>query len=203
MSVQIITISREFGSGGREVGRKLAERLNIPFYDKEIIEKTAWKTGFAEEYIKNQGEQASARNWFEYSFSARNQVFGMSPEDFLFTKQREVIEELSKQGSCVIVGRCADFILRERKDVLNVFIHSDISFRKKRITEIYGEPEHTDKMLRDIDKKRAFHYKYYTDRTWGKSQNYDLTLNTSTLGIDHCVEILAALYHSALNKDGE
>lgn len=200
MKPNIITISREFGSGGREVGQKLAEKLGIPFYDKEIITETAYKTGFAEEYVKKQGEYASARNWFEYSFSARSSGFGMSPEDYLWSKQREVILDLAKKGACVIVGRCADYILRDRKDVLNVFIHADVEKRKKRITEIYKEPEHSDKMLRDIDKKRSFNYKYYTEQSWGKSQNYDITLDAGTLGIDHTVEILSSICEGDLQK---
>lgn len=201
MKPNIITISREFGSGGREVGRKLAEKLGVPFYDREIITETAYKTGFAEEYVKKQGEYASARNWFEYSFSARSSSFGMSPEDYLWSKQREVILEFSSRGPCVIVGRCADYILRDRKDVLNVFIHADIEKRKTRITDIYKEAEHSDRMIHDIDKKRSFNYKYYTEKTWGKSQNYDITLDSGTLGIDHCVDILLELCGRDLAKE--
>ncbi len=200
MKANTITISREFGSGGREIGQKLAAKLGIPFYDKEIIAETAYKTGFAEEYVKKQGEYASARNWFEYSFSARNNSYGMSPEDYLWSKQREVILDLVKKGPCVIVGRCADYILRDRNDVLNVFIHADYDKRIKRICEVYKEPEHTEKMLKDIDKKRSFNYKYYTEQTWGKSQNYDITLDAGTLGIDQCVDIIAEVAKKDLDK---
>ena len=192
MSINIITISREFGSGGREVGKKLAERLGIPMYDKEIIEQTAFKTGFAEEYVKKTGEYASAKSWFEFAFGAKNN-FGMSPEDYLWSKQREVILELADKGPCVIVGRCADYILRERTDVLDVFIHADIEKRKDRITRIYHEPEHTEKMLEDMDKKRSFNYRYYTEQEWGKADNYDVTLDAGRLGVDRCVDILAAI----------
>ena len=149
MKVNYVTISREYGSGGREIGKKLSEKLGIPCYDKEIIEETAFKTGFAEEYVKTQGEYANARNWLEYSFSSRNS-YGMSPEDYLWAKQREVILDLVKKGPCVIVGRCADYILRDRTDVLNVFIHADYKYRRHRITDIYKDPEHTEKMLSDI-----------------------------------------------------
>lgn len=200
MKANIITISREFGSGGREIGQKLAAKLGIPFYDKEIIAETAYKTGFAEEYVRKQGEYASARNWFEYSFSARNNSYGMSPEDYLWSKQREVILDLAKKGPCVIVGRCADYILRDRKDVLNVFVHAAYDKRIHRICEVYKEPEHTEKMLKDIDKKRSFNYKYYTEQTWGKSQNYDLTLDAGTLGIDQCVDIIAEVAKKDLDK---
>ena len=189
MSIKYVTISREYGSGGREVGKKLADKLGIPFYDKEIIEQTAFKTGFAEEYVKKQGEYANAKNWIEYSFSARNS-YGMSPEDYLWSKQREVILELVEKGPCVIVGRCADYILKERNDVLNVFIHASYDYRKNRITNIYKDPEHTEKMLKDVDKKRKFNYRYYTEQEWGKCQNYDITLDTGTLGVDNCVDII-------------
>lgn len=200
MSIKYVTISREYGSGGREIGKKLADKLGIPFYDKEIIEQTAFKTGFAEEYVKKQGEYASARNWLEYSFSARNS-YGMSPEDYLWSKQREVIIDLANKGPCVIVGRCADYILRDRADVLNVFIHANNEYRKKRITEIYHDPGHRDKMLKDIDKKRSFNYKYYTEQEWGKSQNYDMTLDSATLGVDLCVDIIYEICRGDLTKN--
>lgn len=200
MSIKYVTISREYGSGGREIGKKLADKLGIPFYDKEIIEQTAFKTGFAEEYVKKQGEYASARNWLEYSFSARNS-YGMSPEDYLWSKQREVIIDLANKGPCVIVGRCADYILRDRADVLNVFIHANNEYRRKRITEIYHDPGHSDKMLRDIDKKRSFNYKYYTEQEWGKSQNYDMTLDSATLGVDLCVDIIYEICRGDLTKN--
>ena len=159
MKINYVTISREYGSGGREVGRKLADKLGIPLYDKEIIEQTAFKTGFAEDYVKKQGEYASARNWIEYSFSARNS-YGMSPEDYLWAKQREVILDLVAKGPCVIIGRCADYILRDRK----------------------------------------FNYRYYTEQEWGKCQNYDLTLDSGSLGIDHCVDII---YHICQDDEVE
>ena len=195
----IITIGRQFGSGGREIGKKLSEKLGIPCYDKEIIEETAFKTGFAEEYVKKQGEYANARNWLEYSFSSRNS-YGMSPEDYLWAKQREVILDLVKKGPCVIVGRCADYILRDRTDVLNVFIHADYEYRRHRITDIYKDPEHTEKMLNDIDKKRKFNYKYYTEQEWGKSQNYDLTLSSSALGLDQCVDLIYGVVEKGLER---
>lgn len=199
MKVNYVTISREYGSGGREIGKKLSEKLGIPCYDKEIIEETAFKTGFAEEYVKKQGEYANARNWLEYSFSSRNS-YGMSPEDYLWAKQREVILDLVKKGPCVIVGRCADYILRDRTDVLNVFIHADYEYRRHRITDIYKDPEHTEKMLNDIDKKRKFNYKYYTEQEWGKSQNYDLTLSSSTLGLDQCVDLIYGVVEKGLER---
>ena len=125
----------------------------------------------------------------------------MSPEDYLWSKQREVIIDLANKGPCVIVGRCADYILRDRADVLNVFIHANNEYRKKRITEIYHDPGHSDKMLKDIDKKRSFNYKYYTEQEWGKSQNYDMTLDSATLGVDLCVDIIYEICRGDLTKN--
>lgn len=190
MKKQIITISREFGSGGRSIGKQLAERLGIPCYDKEIIEKVAYKTGFAEKYVENLGEHASARNWFEYSFVGRN-IYGMSAEDYLWAKQREVVLELASEGPCVIVGRCADYILRERKDCLNVFIHADMDKRADRVVNLYGETDQAPKKrLQDKDRKRKLNYKYYTQQDWGMSQNYHITLDSGEIGIEKCVDIL-------------
>lgn len=196
-----ITISREYGSGGREIGKKLADRLGIPFYDKEIIEQTAFKTGFAEDYVKRLGEYASAKNWFEFAFTARN-VFGMSSEDYLWSKQREVILDLASKGSCVIVGRCADFILREKKNLLNVFVHADLDMRMDRIVNVYKEPfEDSRKNLIEMDKKRSFNYTYYTEQEWGDSHNYHVCLDSSSLGIDDCVDILENMVKLKYSKE--
>lgn len=193
MKKRIITISREFGSGGRSVGKQLADRLGVPFYDKEIVEKAAYKTGFAEKYVENLGEYASAKNWFEYSFVGRN-IYGMSAEDYLWSKQREVILELAKKGPCVIVGRCADYILRDRHDCLNVFIHASMEKRADRIVNLYGETaEDPKKRLMDKDRKRKLNYKYYTQQDWGMAQNYHITLDSGEIGIERCVDILYGL----------
>ena len=193
MKKRIITISREFGSGGRTIGKALAERLGYQFYDKEIIDKIVEKTGYDKKIIEEQGEYAPGKNIFSYAFVGRT-INGMSVSDYLWNVQREIILEIAKNEDCVIVGRCADYILRERKDVLNVYIHADKEFRAKRIVDLYGESK--DKPLRrieDKDKKRAVNYKYYTDQVWGMSKNYHISLDSSKLGIDRCVELLADL----------
>lgn len=193
MKRRIITISREFGSGGRTIGKALAERLGYQFYDKEIIDKIVEKTGYDKKIIEEQGEYAPGKNIFSYAFVGRT-INGMSVSDYLWNVQREIILEIAKNEDCVIVGRCADYILRERKDVLNVYIHADKEFRAKRIVDLYGESK--DKPLRrieDKDKKRAVNYKYYTDQVWGMSKNYHISLDSSKLGIDRCVELLADL----------
>lgn len=190
MKRTIITISREFGSGGRTIGKNVAEKLEIPCYDKELIEELAQTTGFSKKYIEEQGEYAPAKNPFSYAFVGRN-IDGMSVGDYLWNEQRKKILELAEQESCVIVGRCADYILREREDVLNVFVHAPIAERAKRIVEVYGETAVApEKRLRDKDKKRAINYHYYTEQEWGKAQNYHLTLDSSAFGIKGCVEMI-------------
>lgn len=190
MKKRIITISREFGSGGRTIGKMLAERLGIPCYDKELIEKLSQATGFDPKYIEEQGEYAPSKNLFSYAFVGRN-INGMSVSDYLWNEQRKKILELAEQESCVIVGRCADYILREREDVLNVFVHAPGADRAKRIVEVYGETAVAPELrLREKDKKRAINYKYYTEQEWGRSQNYHLTIDSSAFGIEGCVDMI-------------
>jgi cytidylate kinase len=193
MKKRIITISREFGSGGRTIGKLVAERLSYAYYDKELIEKIAEQTGFDEKFIAEQGEYAPAQNIFSYAFVGRN-IAGMSVSDYLWNAQREKILEIAQKEPAVIVGRCADYILREREDVLNVFIHAPAAERAKRIVEVYGETaDAPEKRLRDKDRKRAMNYKYYTEREWGRAKNYHITLDSSTFGLEKCAEIIAAL----------
>lgn len=190
MKKRIITISREFRSGGRTIGKMLAERLGIPCYDKELIEKLSQATGFDPKYIEEQGEYAPSKNLFSYAFVGRN-INGMSVSDYLWNEQRKKILELAEQESCVIVGRCADYILREREDVLNVFVHAPVADRAKRIVEVYGETAVAPEIrLREKDKKRSINYKYYTEQEWGRSQNYHLTIDSSAFGIEGCVDMI-------------
>lgn len=190
---KIITISREFGSGGRTIGRMVADKLGIGFYDKEIIEKAAAETGFTESYISEHGEHSPYKNIFAYSFIGRT-FAGMSADDYIWSIQRKIILELAEKESCVIVGRCADYILEERDDCLHVFIHADKEIRAKRIVEKYGEtPDVPEKRLNDKDKKRRNNYKYYTDREWGMSQNYDISLDSGALGLEKCADIIVDL----------
>lgn len=194
MSNRIVTISRQFGSGGRTVGRRLAEKLGIPCYDHELIEKIAEESGFAHDYIAERGEYTLHGGWLASAFSDRDRS-GRSSQDYLWTVQQKVILELAEKGPCVIVGRCADYILRDKADCLNVFIHADMDKRAKRIVEQYGQgPDAPEKRLRDKDKRRAAYYQIYTDTSWGAAENYHITLNSGALGIDKCVEILAELY---------
>ena len=191
---RIITISREFGSGGRTIGKMTADRLGIPCYDQELITKLAEKSGFTAEYVKERSEYTEHAGWFSNAFSGRS-LDGTSNQDYLWVIQRKILLELSEQESCVIVGRCADYVLRDHADCLRVFIHADMEKRADRIVRVYGETKDAPKKrLREKDRRRAVYYQFYTDMEWGKAQNYHISLDSGTLGIDCCVELLTQLY---------
>ena len=191
MKNRVVTISREFGSGGRTIGRKLAEELGIPCYDAELIQQLARESGFSEDYIRDAGEYAPGG----YLSLLSNRAFALTNEDVLWELQYKVITDLAEKGPCVIVGRCADYILRDTADCLKVFIHADMDFRAKRIVEVYGEREQSpEQRLRDKDKRRAAYHRFYTNMKWGHAQNYHICLDSGKLGIDSCVEILRQLY---------
>lgn len=190
MKYSIITISREFGSGGRYIGEQLAEKLGIAFYDKDIISKVAEETGLNEEFIKEAGEYSPFKSIFSYGFVSRD-ADGSSMEDIVFNAQRKIILDLAEKGPCVIVGRCADHILADRDDCLNVFINGSEEDKIKRIMKYKGVADiEARRLMKDTDKRRRINYNYYTDRQWGKPQNYDVCLNSTSLTTDRCVEIL-------------
>ncbi len=192
MKNRIITISREFGSGGRTIGKKVADELGIPCYDNELLQKIAEESGFSENYIKDTGEYAPG-GLLASAFSHRGS--GPNNADYLWEIQYKLITELAEKGPCVIVGRCADYILRDKANCLRVFVHADMDFRAKRIVDVYGEREESpEQRLKDKDKRRAAYHRFYTDMKWGHAQNYDITLNSGTLGIDTCVRIIKSLY---------
>ena len=183
MKTRIVTISREYGSGGRAVGQQLAARLGIACYDQALIGKIAMETGFAREYISKRGEDAPRGAWLGGVFAGKD-FYGLSIQDELWNAQRKVILSLAEREPCVIVGRCADYILREREDCLTAFIHADIRVRAKRIVEEYGEkPDNPEKRLRDKDKRRAAYYQVYTDQVWGDPHHYHLMLNSGVLAL--------------------
>ncbi len=191
----IITISREFGSGGRTIGKLVAERLGYQFYDRELVNKVAERSGFSPEFIEESGEYASAKSSLLFAMATAGQYSadGLSMHDRLYIEQTRFIEELAEEGNCVIVGRCADYILRDNKDCLHVFIHADMTSRAKRIVERYGEKDKSpEKRLAEKDQKRRVYYKNYTGRNWGQAQNYDLCLNSGALGEEVCVELIVA-----------
>ena len=191
---RVITISREFGSGGRTIGKDVAARLGIPCYDSEIIEKIAAKTGFAKEYIEKYGEYAQSASLYDNALAGRT-YDGQSDADKLWLAQKEVITKLAQEGPCVIVGRCADYILRNTANCLTVFIHASDEKRAERIVSVYGQREEAPaQRLRDKDKKRKAYYELYTGTAWGSADNYALCLDSGLLGTDRCVEIITGLY---------
>ena len=194
MEKKIITISREFGSGGRSIGRMVAEKLGIPFYDKELVDQIALESGFAPKFIEEHGEHSPGKSLFSYAFAPQGVpgvMNGLSAADFLWNIQCSVILQLADQGPCVIVGRNADYILKDRDDCLHAFIHADMDFRADRIVRLYGESEKSpEARLQEKDKRRKANYQHYTGRTWGQAHNYDVCLNSSSLGVDRCAEIL-------------
>ncbi|MBB5182759.1 AAA family ATPase [Catenisphaera adipataccumulans] len=191
---RIITISREFGSGGRTIGKKVAEQLGIPCYDEELINRLAEASGMSEDFVKENSEYTVSGNWFANALAGRN-MYGHSPQDDLWRIQSKIIYELAEKGPCVIVGRCADYLLRGKADCLTVFIHADPKFRAKRIVEVYGEREEAPlKRVKDKDKRRKAYYQFYTDSTWGDAENYHIALDSGVLGIDTCVDLIKRLY---------
>lgn len=196
MTYRVITVSREFGSGGRSVAKELAKRLQINYYDRELVNELAKRSGFGTQFIEEHGDYvASSHSWL-FDFSYMGVGSGRSVSDELYLCQRTLIQELAEQEPCVIVGRCADYILRDRTDVLRVFIHASNAFRQERIVTMYGErDEEPSKRLRDSDKRRQAYYKYYTDRNWGEAKNYHICLDTSVIGIDESAALLEGLIH--------
>ena len=191
---KIIAISRQFGSGGRTIGKLLAEQLNIPLYDREIISQVAKESGFAESYVEEKGEYGSSDK-AAGMFINRSCYSSASNEDTIWNFQTKFIKEHAEKEPCIIIGRCADYILSHRLDVLRVFIHADMKERIKRISEVYkindSDPE---KLLHQKDKRRAAYYQFYTDIKWGDTKNFHITLDSSAFGIEKCVQILKTLY---------
>ncbi|MBP3887209.1 MAG: cytidylate kinase-like family protein [Cellulosilyticum sp.] len=203
----IITIGRQYGSGGRLVGKKLAEALGISFYNREIIELAAQQSGMSEEAFEKVDETAASS--LLYSIATGAYMFGnyVSPQvdlplnDKLFILQSEIIKSVAIKESCVIVGRCADYILKDRKDVINVFIHASKEARKQRAIDEYGiAANKVENYLNKIDKKRSTYYNYYTGEKWGYSTNYQLCLDSSVLGIEGCVHMIESFIHEQSAK---
>lgn len=190
MAKRIITISREFGSGGRVIGEEVAKKLGIAYYDKGIIGQIAEQSGLSPEYIQENAELSPKKGLFAYAFSGRDMT-GKSVEDMVYEAQRKVIMEIAEKESCVIIGRNADFILKNRDDVLNVFIHGNMPEKVQHICELYHVTEaDAEKMIYDTDKRRRTNYNFYTEQKWGMAGNYTLSLNSSVLGYDMCREII-------------
>ena len=190
MANKIITISREFGSGGRFIGEEVAKKLGIAYYDKNVINEIAEKSGLSPEYIQENAELSPKKGMFAYALAGRD-ITGKSVEDMVYEAQRNIILELAEKEPCVIIGRNADYILKDRDDVLNVFIHGNMPEKTQRIIRLYNVDEKKAvKMMADTDKRRMTNYNFYTEQKWGKASNYTLCLNSSQLGYDRCEKII-------------
>lgn len=190
----VITISREFGSGGRLIGRKLAEKLNIPYYDKQLLDLIAEESGFSREMLEE--AEKKAKNSFLYSLASAMGTGEAGPESLslnerFFLAQFDTIRRIAEEDSCVIVGRCSDYILRGLPDATHVFIYAEEQDKIRRAVEEYGVPaDSVRKIMKDTDKARANYYAYHTGRKWGEHVNYHLSLDSGYLSIDDIVELI-------------
>ena len=195
----IITIARQFGSGGREIGKALSEKLNIPFYDKELISLAAKESGIDSEVFENVDERATNSLLYSlsmglYSFGTGFSSMGDLPvNDRLYILQHKIIKKLADEGPCVIVGRCADYILKDRDDCVNIFIHADLEHRKQRAVEVRGvDKARAEQIVNKTDKVRANYYSFYSGQKWGFAQNYDLCIDSTNLSTDQVVALITS-----------
>ena len=193
----IITIARQYGSGGHDIGDKLAEELKIPFYDKELLERAAKDSGFCQEIFENYDEKPT--NSFLYSLVMDTYSMGHSTAAFaemplnhkIFLAQFNAIKDIAKEGPCVIVGRCADYALADFPNVVNVYLYADMQSRVARIARRHDVTDAKAKdLIQKTDKGRASYYNYYTNKKWGEATGYDLCLNTASLGIDGSIHMI-------------
>lgn len=197
----VITIGRQFGCGAREIGTKLAEKMNISYYDKEIIKRASKESGFDEDLFKFYDEKPTSS--FLFNVSADGFIpmgnAGLSLEDQIVQFQFDTIKKVAGEGSCIIVGRCADYILRDSKNLVSVYLHADEEYRKKRIVKEYNcSDKDAFKQMKAIDKKRAKFHNFYSDNSWGDASTYDLSIDVSKLGIDNTVDLIAEFVEKAV-----
>ena len=187
----ILTISREFGSGGHSIGAKVAKELDVPFYDQGLIDEIAKRSGYDLDFVKAMDEaEIPSGNRFTSFFAGRD-VSGKSIQDYLFDEECKIIEELADQGSFVVVGRCSDYILRDRENCIDVYTFASMEKRIARILERYGTTNvPIEKRIMDKDKRRAARYTYHTKRDWGVMSNYDICFDTGRLGVDNCADLI-------------
>lgn len=191
MNNLIITISREFGSGGRRIGEETAKKLGFNYYDKQIIDKAAQESGLSAEFIEKEEQTFSNSILFNLATSGGQfGVGGTSLVDRIYVSESKAIKAYAEEGSCVIVGRCADYVLRD-KNCFNVFVYADNDFKRKRIIEEYGfDEKEANKLIKSRDKTRSRHYNYYCERLWGDRKNYHLMVNSAAFGIDKSVDLI-------------
>ncbi len=194
---KVITISRQYGSGGREIGEKLAKELGVPFYDNEIISRAAKESGFAEVAFEHAEEKAT--NSLLYSIAMGMNAYGsqdfgfssLSLDDKIFLAQSNIIRKVAKEGPCVIVGRCADYVLKDLPELINVFVYAGLDYRIERATMLYGiSHKKAAEQVMKYDKRRANYYNYHTSEKWGNMFNYDLAVKTECIGIDATVGVI-------------
>jgi cytidylate kinase len=196
---RVITISREFGSGGRVIGKHVADKLGISFYDRNLIGLIAEESGLAHDFIQNSDESFTARTPLYFSAGDLYSHMSFSPaamslQDQIHVLLGDIINSLAEKERCVIVGRSADYFLRGRDDCLNVFLHARKAFKLKRLTEAYGMPApEAEKAMEKTDKARAGYYKYYSEQVWGRAANYHISLDSGELGDGLCAEIIVKL----------
>lgn len=205
----IITVARQYGSGGREIGERVAELLGIPLYDKQLITDAAAKGSLNEEIIRSADE--SAANSLLYTLAMGSNHYGtamhfgykMPLNDKLFILQSEVIKEYAERGSCVIIGRCADYVLKDDHDVFRLFIYGDLEHRQARVKERHPEvkPSQIIDMINKTDKRRASYYNFYTGNKWGKYDNYDMAVNSSTFGIEGTAQLIYASVKKLIDEE--
>ncbi|MDO4552046.1 MAG: cytidylate kinase-like family protein [Bacillota bacterium] len=192
----IITIARQYGSGGRHIGRLLAQSLGCPFYDKDLIRLAAEESGISSQLFLEADEKAAGSFWNNlaanaHSYGARASAADMSLNDRLFIIQSNIIKEVAEKGPCVIVGRCGDYVLRDHPRAVHIFIHGSEKDREARLVRFYGvKAEDAADVMHKMDKKRASYYNYYTGQKWGQAENYHLSVNSSILGVENTAEIL-------------
>ena len=195
----VVAISREYGSGGRTIGKALAEELGISCFDKTIIKLTAEKSGLEPAFVEKREEKVNNSFLFSMQYSAYSSLdsllfYDTPTNDKMFIAQSAVITDLAAQDSCIILGRCADYVLRDSKNVVRVFIRADLSERVKRAVDNYGLAEkNAEAAVKKADKSRANYYKYYTTRRWGDPENADLMINSSFTGIKGAVDVIKSL----------
>lgn len=202
MSASVITITREFGSGGHTIGKMVAEVLGYRFYDWNLVEKIAAETGFAREFIEENGEEQS-----RFATMLTSSSFGFNLNEQLFEAQSRVIFDLAREGNCVFVGRCADYLLRNEPDAMACFVYANMDCRKKRILQEYGETDvPIEKRMREKDRRRIAHYQYFTSRKWGKAFYYDLCIDTSRITLEDAAAMIVSMageFKPGLRQTGE
>ncbi len=191
---RVIVISREYASAGSEIGRKLAEQLGLPYYDKSFVDEAVRDSGLSEEFIEREDQKFISSLLFNLATGGYRHANNKDMSDQVYIAESNAIRQIAAQGPCVIVGRCADYILRDECAVFSVFIHADLNWRVKRCLEYGHDMRRIEQHIREKDRKRARHYEYYTDNTWGDPKNYHISVNSGLFGIEKAVELIRYAY---------